>query len=103
MKGSDNVFGDDSIASQIPVISHLTYNELHVLIIGVIVGVASAHLLSRGFAVFVLLANAAVVGALLGVGLVQTETRMVSLLRQESWYYLGGVVGGYGAYVVVVA
>lgn len=103
MKGSDRVFDSDSIASKIPVLSHLTYNELHVLLIGVLVGAASAHLLVRGYSMFVLLANAAVLSALLGVGLVQTETRMVSLLRQESWYYLGGVVGSYASYMVVLA
>ena len=100
MKGSDNVFGDDSIASQIPVISHLTYNELHVLIIGVIVGVASAHYAGR-YPLFILLIHAVVLFVLLGVVAV-SETRMVTLLRQESWYYLGGVVGGYAAYIQVI-
>ena len=101
MKGIDNVFSDSSIASQIPVLSHLTYNELHVLIIGVLVGAATRHALELGLVVPVLFANAAILGALLGVGLVRTETRMISLLRQESWYYLGGLAGGYAGLVVV--
>jgi len=103
MKGSDKVFDSDGIASKIPVLSHLTYNELHVFLIGVLVGAASAHLFATGYRMYVLLTNAAVLGALLGVGFVQTETRMVSLLRQESWYYLGGVVGSYAIYMVVLA
>jgi len=101
MKGSDRVFGSDGIASKIPIISHLTYNELHVFLIGVFVGVGSAHFLLRGYPFFVLLINAFVLLVLLGVVAV-SQTRTVSLLRQESWYYLGGVVGAYAAYMMVI-
>jgi hypothetical protein len=102
MKGTDKIFTDSSIASKIPVISHLTYNEVHVFLIGVFVGVGSAHFLSGGYPFFVLLINAFVLLVLLGVVAV-SQTRTVVLLRQESWYYLGGVVGAYAAYMMVIA
>lgn len=101
MKGSDNVF-DSSIASKIPVVSHLTYNELHVLLLGVLIGLATRHAITLGYATVAVLTNLFLVGVLLGVG-VASETRMTSLIRQESWYYLGGVVGGYAAYIWVIA